>query len=181
MHYSEHGPLPRQRTLAHAPGITRRTHLLVMLLACAAGPVWADPYDDALAAHQRGQWEEAFNGFLTHAQQGDARSQFRLSLLYASGKGTAANPTAALQWLRSAALQGHADAQSNLGSHYARGKGVAPDPLRAYAWFTLAAQAGSVEARTNLQVAARRMSAPQREAAQALTVKCRTEGLNLCL
>lgn len=141
----------------------------------------ATPYDDAVLAQDRGQWQLAFSQFQALAQQGDARSQFRLSLLYASGRGTAVNPALSVGWLRKSAAQGFVDAQTNLGSYYARGKFLAPHAVKAYAWFTIAAQNGSAEARTNLQVITPRMGPHEVEAARTLAKTCMTNGYQACL
>jgi TPR repeat protein len=49
------------------------------------------------------------------ADQGNARAQFNLGVLYANGQGVAQDYAEAARWYRKAADQGHADAQNNLG------------------------------------------------------------------
>lgn len=149
---------------------------LLLFGACAM----AAPYDEALAARDHGDFASAFNTFQRLAQQGDAASQFQLSLLYASGRGVAPNANQAMQWLQRAAGHGNADAQSNLGVALASGRNVAQNVVKAYAWFKLAARAGNADAATNLRTLARRMNTQQVAAAEALFAQCQQGNLKAC-
>jgi TPR repeat protein len=57
--------------------------MLAMLLA--AGRVVCGPFEDGMAARERGDYAAAFGAFKPLAASGDANSQFQLSLLYATG------------------------------------------------------------------------------------------------
>jgi TPR repeat protein len=133
-----------------------------------------------MAANDRGNSGAARQLLLPLAQQGDAASQFQLSLLYANGKGGAVNVEESLRWLRSAATKGYGAAQSNLGAAYSRGQGVPQDYVRAVAWFSLAVANGSKEAATNREVALRRMTVQQKVQAQELSAKCLSGNLQAC-
>src|SRR5262245_21013552 len=65
------------------------------------------------------------------AQSGDARAQFDLGWIYASGLDVPRDYNQAVEWWQKAAAQGLADAQLNLGVMYQAGVGVAKDNVRA--------------------------------------------------
>ena len=81
------------------------------------------------------------------AEQGDARAQFNLGVMYATGDGVPEDDAEAVRWYRLAAEQGYARAQSNLGAMYALGTGVPEDDVLAYMWANLAAAQGDENAR----------------------------------
>lgn len=149
-----------------------------LLLGCSAA--WAGTFEEGVAAQDRGDYTTAFNTFRQLAAQGDAASQFRLSLLYNAGQGVVPDRKEALRWLLQAAQRGNAQAQSNLGVAYSKGRGVAQDPLKAYAWFSLAAQSGSPDALTNRDVAAARMTPQQLVQAKAMVQECQTGNFKAC-
>ena len=140
----------------------------------------AGPYDDAMSAKDRGDFAKARNGLQALASQGDATSQFQLSLLVRNGQGGRADASESIKWLRLAAKQGHASAQSNLGAAYSRGWGVPQDPVRAVLWFTLAAASGSDEAKTNREVATRRMTPQAINQASDMAKACLQSNLRGC-
>jgi TPR repeat protein len=51
-----------------------------------AGAAMAAPYEDGIAAFERGDYQLAAVVWRALAEQGDAKSQFALGLLYLSGK-----------------------------------------------------------------------------------------------
>ena len=81
------------------------------------------------------------------ANQGDARAQYNLGLVYTDGQGVAQDYAEAANWYRLAAGQGHFIAQYNLGLMYADGKGVAHDFVQAHMLLNLAAAAFPVSER----------------------------------
>tara|TARA_Y100001960_G_scaffold319470_1_gene390833 strand:- start:39 stop:1301 length:1263 start_codon:yes stop_codon:yes gene_type:complete len=81
------------------------------------------------------------------ADQGDARAQYNLGLMYANGQGVPQDYVEAGRWYRLAADQGHADAQHNLGVMHANGQGVQFDYVQAYKWWDLAQTQGHAESR----------------------------------
>ena len=80
-----------------------------------------------------------FEDVRTCAEQGDARVQFMLGIMYAGGNGVPEDDVEAVRWCRLAAEQGNANAQNNLGFRYASGAGVPEDDVLAYMWFNLSA------------------------------------------
>jgi TPR repeat protein len=59
-------------------------------------------------------YKETFNWFKKAAQQGDAKAQNILGLMYANGEGVEQNHKEALNWLKKSAEQGNADAKTLL-------------------------------------------------------------------
>ncbi len=84
------------------------------------------------------------------AEQGDARAQYNLGVMYAEGLGVPQDAAAAVAWYRRAAEQGDATAQNNLGAMYAEGLGVPQDAVEAVAWYRRAAEQGDATAQSNL-------------------------------
>ncbi len=95
-------------------------------------------------------FSEAARWYLKLAQQGDARAQTSIGLMYARGDGVEKNFETARKWWSFAAAQNDPGAQYNLGLIYSRGEGVAQDYAQAVQWYTKAAQRGHVQAQHNL-------------------------------
>jgi TPR repeat protein len=161
---------PRTVTLRRSSKI-EVSLLLALLLACTA--VVGGQYEDAYAAKARGDFPTAFASFKRLALNGDAGSQFELSLMYSAGKGVKPDAKHAFHWLRQAAAHGNVQAQSNLGVALNRGLAVPQDSVKALVWLSIAAASGDTTAITNRDVAARRLSVKQVEQAKALAQECK--------
>jgi len=74
------------------------------------------------------------------AEAGNALAQFKLGMLFASGKDVAQDLTLAAAWLRKSAEQGNAAAQFNLAVFYSQGVGVEKNFAEAANWFLKAAE-----------------------------------------
>ena len=109
--------------------------------------VVADLYLDGALAHDRKDYEQAARLFREAAEQGNARAQEALGMMYVRGKGVPQDFREAEHWLRKAAEQGEAGAQVILGGLYFVGRGVPEDLVQAYAWYNLAAAAGHEKAK----------------------------------
>lgn len=79
---------------------------------------------------------------LASAQNGDAKSQYQLAVLYNDGKGVEKNYAEAAKWYFMAAKQGHQKAQLYLGLLLLNGKGVPKNYKQAAQWFAKSAQQG---------------------------------------
>jgi uncharacterized protein len=88
-------------------------------------------------------YTQALQWYRKPAEQGNARGQFSLGVMYANGRGVPQDYTQAVRWYRSAAEQGNARGQFRLGAMYAEGDGAPQDYVEAYKWETLAAARGS--------------------------------------
>ena len=132
--------------------LIRRGIVALALLATLPGaPVAAgQTFDEAVAAYDRGDYATAVRGFLVHAEQGDATAQYKLGLMYATGRGVLKDEAEAVRWYRLAAEQGVASAQFNLGVMYANGRGVLKDEAEAVRWFRLAVDQGHAGAQFKL-------------------------------
>jgi len=76
------------------------------------------------------------------AEQGDARAQCGLGIMYSSGEGVPKNYTEALKWYRLSAEQGNAYGQFGLGVMYKNGDGVIANRSMAKEWFGKACDNG---------------------------------------
>jgi TPR repeat protein len=138
------------------------------------------PYDALL----RGDFRVAAALFSHLAEKGDARAQYNLGLLYASGLGVTHDYQAALKWHRSAARQGHAGAQNALAQMYAKGHGIPQDNVRAHMWYSVAIESSSSGSKQELMKdrdhLASRMTPPQIQKAQEMAERCLESKFKKC-
>jgi TPR repeat protein len=127
------------------------TLAVVGALLFSAGSAWAD-WDDGVAAYKRGDYATAYQEFRPLAEQGDAKTQFNLGIMYANGVGVAENDIEAVKWYHKAAEQGYADAQASLGFMFDNGEGVPVNDAQAVKWYRKAAVQGHADAQNNLGV-----------------------------
>ena len=142
--------------------------VLLGSLGCSGG---AD-FDKGLAAAKSGDFATALREWRPLAEDGHAKSQYNLGVLYDNGDGVPQDYKTALQWYTLAAEQGHAHAQHNLGYRYYEGQGVIQDDVYAHMWFNIAAASGDKEASTNRDIVAKQMTATQIEKAEKLASEC---------
>ena len=81
------------------------------------------------------------------AEQGEAKSQFFLSLYNNKGIGLEKDLAESVKWSRKAAEQNDPGGQLLLGNCYRKGEGVKQDYVEAYAWYSMAAKADEAAAR----------------------------------
>lgn len=86
------------------------------------------------------------------AEQGDAKAQYNMGVIYDRGYGVERDYAQARSWYEKAAAQGDAEAAHNLGVMYHQGHGVAVDDKQAVDWFREAAKLGEPAAQNNLAV-----------------------------
>lgn len=122
----------------------------IILVLSFAAPVAAGPFEDAIAAHSRGDYATAMRGLRQLADQGDDNAQYNLGIMYFEGHGVPKNDAEAVKWYRLAANQGNAAAQYNLGVIYAEGYGVPQDYAEAAKLYRLSADQGDALAQSNL-------------------------------
>ena len=111
----------------------------VLLASLCGSPVAAADFQKGLEAYAKQDYATALRTFTALAEQGDAKAQGILGLMYAKGEGVPQDDRQAVQWYTRAAEQGYAPAQINLGLMYAKGKGVPQDARQAVQWFIRAA------------------------------------------
>lgn len=85
------------------------------------------------------------------AEQGNARAQHNLALMYENGEGVPRDLAEAPKWYRMAADQGNAGSQNNLGALYERGDGVPLNNALALDFYRQAATGGDENAVSNLK------------------------------
>ncbi len=117
----------------------KSTFAALVLSISLAAPAAAGPLEDGLSAYQKGDYATALRLWRPLADQGDAKVQYNLGVLYRDGQGVVKQDHAeAVKWFRKAADQGDAMGQHNLGVMYANGQGVPQDSVQAHMWFNLA-------------------------------------------
>ncbi|MFH1996693.1 MAG: tetratricopeptide repeat protein [Candidatus Omnitrophota bacterium] len=131
-----------------------RTGMVCVILAAtfigmSAARVFAD-YDAGLEAYKRGDYAAALAKWLPLAEEGDAKAQNAVGLLYAAGLGLPQDYAEAITWYRKAAEGGYPSAMHNLGVMYANGQGLTPDFSEAAKWYHAAAERGHVGAQHKL-------------------------------
>lgn len=158
--------------------------LAVLLFVNSSAAMGAIAGEEPYEALQRGDYRLAAGLFYPLAEKGDARAQYNLGLLYASGLGVAHDYQAALKWYRMAAKQGHAGAQGELAQMYANGHGVPQDNVRAYVWYTVAAESSSGGSKNEIMKdrdkMASRMTPAQIQKGQELAQRCIESKLMKC-
>jgi hypothetical protein len=130
--------------------------------------VYADEFDDAWAAYDKGDYVTAFKGIKRLAEQGDADAQYNLGVMYYNGHGVAQDYKEVVKWYSKGAKQGKAKAQYDLGVMYYYGQGVTQDFVHAQAWVNLAASQGNDLARENRDIISKKMTPQQIAEAQSL-------------
>ena len=130
--------------------------VLVLLTSLISVPftnlVFADQFDDAIAAYERGDYTTAFRLMKPLAGKGDAKAQHNLGVMYDYGRGIPQDYTKALEWYRRAAEQGMPEAQHNLALMYANGQGVPQKYTEAAKWYRRAADQGMPVSQVNLGI-----------------------------
>jgi TPR repeat protein len=89
-------------------GLVVAAQLLGMLGAVAG------PWEDGTAAYNRGDYVPAIRLFRPLAEQGNAKAQNVLGVMYRKGQGVARNSVRAFVWFNRAAARGDAQAKAEL-------------------------------------------------------------------
>jgi len=125
-------------------------HIILLCTLLMSFNSFADELSNAATAYQRGDYTTAFNLCEKLAEQGLAKAQYNLGLMYKSGEGTPQDYAAAIKWFTKSAVQNHVGAQYNLGLMYKNGDGIPHDYKKAIKWWTKAAEQGHASAQYNL-------------------------------
>jgi hypothetical protein len=104
------------------------------------------PLDDAYTAYRNRDDEAALRLARPLAEQGDARAQILLGLIYHRGRAVPLDEVEATKWFERAAGQGDAEAQLQLGRRYSEGRSVPQDFAEAAKWYRLSADQGNPNA-----------------------------------
>src|SRR6266566_6530227 len=163
---------------------SRDTIVIAVFTLGFGGCAIAGAMEDGQAAYDGGNYTTAQELWRPLAEQGVARAQNNLGVMYENAKGVPQDVNEALRWYRLAAEQGYAGAQNNLGLIYALGRGAPRDPVRAYMWFSLAASSLSGDlGKTVMQsrdVIASAMTPQQIVAATEMVLRCQAANYKGC-
>jgi TPR repeat protein len=110
----------------------------------------ATDFNKGQKAFELKDYESALAVWLPLAEQGDAKAQNGLGVMYSSYWISFKDEEKAVKWWALSAKQGYADAQNNLATRYDFGLGVPQDYETAIKWYTLAAEQGNTKAQYNL-------------------------------
>src|ERR1700738_1019849 len=112
---------------------------VIMLAFAVVTTTAAGPFEDAIAANDRGDYATAMRLLRPLADQGVSDAQYNLGFMYEWGLGVSQDSAEAVIWLLKAAEQGHAKAQYDLGLMYNSGSPDIPqDKAEAAMWFAQA-------------------------------------------
>ena len=106
--------------------------------------------ESAKAAYEAGDYEAALEILIPLADQGDAKAQYNLAIMYRDGWGVQQDYVEVIKWYRKAAEQEYAEAQHNLAIMYRDGLGITQDYAEALKWTRKAAEQGHAVAQSNL-------------------------------
>ncbi len=123
-----------------------------LLRQSAAHTQWDEPMENARNAYYEGDFLQALSIWRPLAEQGNARAQNNLGIVYRNGEGVIQDLDASRHWLLQAANQGYPRAQFSLGMMYDFGQGVVQDYGEAMRWYLQAAAQGDPDAQFNLAV-----------------------------
>jgi TPR repeat protein len=88
---------------------------LILAAQLLGGPgALAGPWEDGMAAYNRGDYVPAITVFRAMAAQGNARAQSLLGVMYRRGQGVSRSPVRAFVWFSRAAARGDAKARAEL-------------------------------------------------------------------
>ncbi len=139
--------------------------LAFVLSLLVALPVMAQDYKRGQVAYHGGNFTTALREWRPLAEQGYARSQYSVGVLYDRGQGVPQNYTKAAKWYRLAAEQGYSGAQYNLAQMIRLGQGVSQNYAKAAKWYRLAAAKGDADAQYQLDLMLKKgRSAPKKAA-----------------
>ncbi len=162
--------------------------LVAVALFVGSVAAHAADIDAGINAYHRGDYATALRIFRQLAEQGDAKAQIKLGVMYARGwvvktkgkiieyRNVRPDHAEAARWFRKAAEQGDADAQYNLGIMYANGRGVTQDYVQAHMWYNLAAAQGKETASKLRDITEKMMTAEQIAEAQRLAREWKPKG-----
>ena len=134
----------------HFGGVMYRIIGIALLLAvrsASAMDFWAGS-----AYYLRGDFAAALQEWRPLAEEGDARAQYYLGLMYNNGEGVPEDNRQAAHWFRKSAEQGNPQSQFHLGMLHANGEGVPEDDRQAVHWLRESAQQGDARAQFNLGI-----------------------------
>ena len=105
---------------------------------------------DAMASYDRGDYAAALAVLVPLAEQGNARAQGLVGVMYGLGQGVPVDYGLAWDWLCRGAEAGDTNAEYNFGTLYEKGLGTLRMPKEALYWFRRAAAKHASAAQFNI-------------------------------
>ncbi len=124
--------------------------IALLLPLLMSGQTAEECFEKGIKSYESKDYAEAYKWFKQAADQGNAKGQNGLGILYERGHGITKDITEAIKWYKLSAEQGYASAQNNLGLKYANGIGVEKDYAEAFKWYQKAVEQGNAQAQNNL-------------------------------
>lgn len=124
----------------------RRMLVAAALAAGLTASAVAGPWEDGMAAYEAGNHAGAIAIIRPLADDGDARAQFQVGLMYAQGEGVPQDDAEWLRWLQLSVDLGYARALTELALVHVDGVHLPKDWPRAHMYFNLAIEYGDVDA-----------------------------------
>lgn len=146
--------------------------LLLALMPLVSTPLLAADFASGMRAYETGNFEAAIRELSPLAEQGNAKAQYQMGLIYHNGDGIPQSYKEASKWFRRAAEKGNVDAQVALGRMFSHGQGITQDWVMAYVWLNLAVAQGDDEyglGQKGRRMAEINMTSEQLTRAQALS------------
>ncbi|MDP3464740.1 MAG: tetratricopeptide repeat protein [Sulfuricurvum sp.] len=140
----------------------------LFILAFIGSLLFAGDFEEGLKAAQKQDFATAHRLWLKAAEQGDARAQNNLGLMYKYGDGALQDYAKAMSWCRKSAKQGYAEAQSDLAMMYENGDGVAKNLVIAHALLRLAAASGDQSHKDTRDLLGKKLSSNQSDQSKTL-------------
>jgi TPR repeat protein len=88
--------------------------LIVAALILGNAGAFAGPWEDGMAAYNRGDYTPAIQLFRPLAAKGNAKAQHLIGVMYHRGEGVARNSVRAFAWFSLAAAHGDSEARAKL-------------------------------------------------------------------
>jgi hypothetical protein len=88
--------------------------IIVAMQLMGTGAALAGPWEDGMAAYNRGDYLPAIRLFRPLAERGNAKAQNVLGVMFRKGEGVPKNPVRAHMWFSLAAARGDATAKAGL-------------------------------------------------------------------
>lgn len=126
---------------------------ILLCFACftfVAPVLVAGALDDGRQAYLAENYRKAMKLLKPLAQEGDAKAQEMVAIMYDFGNGVAKDSVEAMSWYEKSAKQGNVSLQHDLGIRYFKGDRVKQDYEKAFYWWKLAAESGVLESQYNL-------------------------------
>jgi TPR repeat protein len=143
----------------------------------SSGATLAADFNKGIEAYESGDYKTAMAEWTPLAEQGNAKAQDKLGIMYEKGLGVLENDRTASSWYVKAAKQGDANAQYNLARMYHSGQYIGQwtgltDYVRAYMWYNLASYNGSEQAPENKEELSKQLTSDQLQKAQYMSSLC---------